>query len=159
MALIPARLRQAQQDHYAVAAHKVRRRMAAGARRDDLMSPMLDPATNPQMTKMDQGEIESTISMILVAGSETTATALAGMVCYLTQSPAELRKLAGEVRARFKHPDDMTLAALQTLPFLNAVISEGLRLCNPLAAGMLRRAPEGGATVCGYFLPEGVSGS
>jgi hypothetical protein len=90
-------------------------------------------------------------------GSETTATTLCGICNSLVQNPEQLHRLQNELRCRFGAEQEITLRALQNLPFLNAVISEGLRMCNPVAGGILRKAPEGGAIVCGLFLPEGVS--
>ena len=119
------------------------------------MTPMLKK--NPNFEKMSVPEIESTTAMLLLAGSETTGTTLCGTTNYLVQNPYELRKLEREIRNTFQMDSDITLRALQNLPFLNAVIWEGLRLCNPVAGGILRIVPKGGDTVCGYFLPGGVS--
>ncbi|KAK3934390.1 cytochrome P450 [Diplogelasinospora grovesii] len=154
--LVPASIRKMQSDHYALAVSKIHGRMAAKARREDFISPMLDPQINPGFRKMSLPEVESTMSLLLIAGSETTGTTLCGTVNCLVQNPDKLQKLEREVRGTFSTETDITLRALQNLPFLNAAISEGLRLCNPVAGGILRTAPKGGATVCGYFLPEGT---
>ncbi|XXH05278.1 hypothetical protein Hte_011703, partial [Hypoxylon texense] len=70
------------------------------------------------------------------------------------QNPEQLHRLEKEIRGTFETERPITLRAIQNLPFLNAVISEGLRMCHPVAGGILRSAPKGGSTVCGYFLPE-----
>ncbi|KAF7908401.1 uncharacterized protein EAF01_004156 [Botrytis porri] len=100
---------------------------------------------------MSMPEIESTTALLLLGGSETTGTTICGILNCL-----ELRKLQTEVRTIFERDEDITLSALQQLPFLNAVGSEGLRICNPVPGGLLRVLPPGGATVCGYFLPDGT---
>jgi cytochrome P450 len=153
--LVPASIRKMQSDHYATALDKIHRRIASATKREDFMSAMLE--NNPNFERMSLPEIESTMSLLLIAGSETTGTTLCGIMNCLVQNPDELRKLEQEVRGGCKREEDITLRTLQNLPFLNAVISEGLRLCNPVAGGILRIVPKGGATVCGYFLPEGVS--
>ncbi|KAF5873019.1 putative cytochrome p450 protein [Botrytis fragariae] len=89
-------------------------------------------------------------------GSETTGTTICGILNCLVQNPHELAKLETEVRTIFEKEEDITLSALQQLPFLNAVVNEGLRICNPVSGGLLRIVPRGGATVCGHFLPEGT---
>lgn len=121
------------------------------------MTCMLDPANNPDLTKMSMPEIEATTGLLLLGGSETTGTTICGTINCLIQNPVELRKLETEIRNCFEKEEHITLSALQQLPFLNAVIQEGLRLCNPVSGGILRIAPPGGGSVCGYFLPEGVS--
>lgn len=154
--LLPPRIRKMQSDHYATALGKIHRRMNRSTAREDFMTPMLN-SNNPNFTKMSLEEIESTTALLLVAGSETTGTTLCGTINLLVQNPIELRKLEHEIRSNYKREEELTFRTLQTLPFLNAVIHEGLRLCNPVAGGLLRVAPKGGATVCGHFLPEGVS--
>lgn len=42
------------------------------------------------------------------------------------------------------------------LPYLQAVIREGLRLYPPVTGLMHKSVPRGGATLQGYFLPEGT---
>jgi cytochrome P450 len=42
------------------------------------------------------------------------------------------------------------------LPYLQAVIREGLRICPPAAGQAYRIAPEGGDILCGYHVPAGT---
>lgn len=44
----------------------------------------------------------------------------------------------------------------QKLPYLQAVISEGLRVHSPPGVPLSREVPKGGAEVAGTFFPEGV---
>lgn len=154
--LLPSSIRRMQSDHYAFALNKIHRRMDRLTARDDFMTPMLNQ-NNPNYTRMSLPEIESTTALLLLAGSETTGTTLCGTITLLLQNPVEMKKLEREIRNSVQREEDLTFRKLQNLPFLNAVIQEGLRLCNPVAGGLLRVTPRGGATVCGHFLPEGVS--
>ncbi|KAI0395443.1 cytochrome P450 [Xylariaceae sp. FL0594] len=142
MRLIPRRILKMQDDHFAFAKAKVRHRMQL-SKLDDFMTPMLEQ--NPNFTVMSISEIESTMAVLVLAGSETTATTLCGICNCLVQSPAQLHRLEDEIRAGFSTEQDITLQALQKLPFLNSVIWEGLRMCNPVAGGILREVPDGGA--------------
>jgi hypothetical protein len=45
------------------------------------------------------------------------------------------------------------------LPFLNACIHEGLRVYPPGPIAFFRATPKGGNTICGEWIPEGVSTS
>jgi cytochrome P450 len=76
-------------------------------------------------------ELQATASVIIVAGSETTVSVLTGAINYLVRNPAKFDRICLEIRARFSNEDDMSLAALEDLSYLNVVIQEGLRLCNP----------------------------
>ncbi|PSR97189.1 cytochrome P450 [Coniella lustricola] len=149
--LIPPGIRRMQREHYAIAHDKITRRMAANDDKDDFVRPLL--RGNPNFEKMSLPEVESTMAIMIIAGSETTATALCGITHCLVQNPDQLRRLEAEIRGHFGKEDEVTIRAVQNLPFLNAVILEGLRMCHPVAGGLLRRVPKAGATICGYYLP------
>ncbi|KAJ3538081.1 hypothetical protein NM208_g6066 [Fusarium decemcellulare] len=75
----------------------------------------------------------------------------------LLRYPDTMKKLQKELRDAFATDDDMTLDALVSLPYLNAVIKEGLRFHPPIPTGLPRVAPVGGATISGHFIPEGTA--
>ncbi|RYP20418.1 hypothetical protein DL765_002794 [Monosporascus sp. GIB2] len=79
--LVPASIRKMQSDHYATALDKIHRRMAVSTERHDFMSPMLE--NNPNFERMGRPEIVSTMSLLIIAGSKTTATTLCGALNYL----------------------------------------------------------------------------
>ena len=97
------------------------------------------------------------LATILIAGSETTATALAGITFELLKHPQEHKQLVDEVRSSFNKESDITVASTLDLPYLNAVIEEGLRYCVPAPGFGSRVVPPQGGTVCGHTLPGGVS--
>ena len=154
---MPESIRRAHREHYQFTVDRVHKRLALGHERDDFMSSVI--RDNKNFQNMSLPEIESTFAILVIAGSETTATTLAGTTNYLIQNPLELERLTAEVRSTFKMKEDITVAALEQLPILTATINEGLRLCNPVPAGIPYVVPKGGAWVCGHFLPEMVRGS
>lgn len=95
-------------------------------------------------------------SDFVLAGSETTATALATTTYFLLRTPAAWDKLAAEVRAAFTSYDEIKHSSTQSLPYLSAALSEGMRMFPPLPFSTPRVAPEGGDTVDGHFIPAGV---
>lgn len=95
--------------------------------------------------------------VLIVAGSETTATALTGATYLLLEKPATLERLAAEIKGRFQSEEDMTIQSTAELPYLNAVVQESLRLCPPGPAVFPRVVPEGGRAVCGQFVPGGFT--
>lgn len=46
---------------------------------------------------------------------------------------------------------------VQRLPYMNAVVSEGLRMYPPVPTGIPRRVGPGGGVFFGEFIPENVS--
>jgi Cytochrome P450 len=104
-------------------------------------------------------EIEATFKVLVVAGIETTGTALSGIMGYLLQSPDILGNLTKEIRRSFQDASAICADRASNLPYLGAVIEEGLRLCPAVALGMPRVVPTSGAKVSGHWLPGGVSPS
>lgn len=96
-------------------------------------------------------------ALFMLAGTETTATLLSGLTFMLLKHPDRLRRLTDEVRSSFASDGNMSMSSLSRLEYLGACIEEGLRLYPPVAVGTPRTVPQGGATVCGRWVPGGVS--
>lgn len=155
MKLIPKSLLKKQKDHYQRSIEKINRRMNLETQRSDFVTPLIK--NNKDYQNMSLEEIEATFNSVILAGSETTATTLSGIANNLIQHPHVLAKLVSEVRGTFSQEEDITMTSTKNLPYLNAVICEGLRVCSPLPGGIPRMAPPGGGTVCGRWLPGNVS--
>lgn len=95
--------------------------------------------------------------MLVVAGSETIATALSAATYYLAINREPLEKLVAEITSAFKSEDDMNMLNVQQLSYLRAVIDESLRMYPPVVASGPRITAEGGDTILGHYVPEGVS--
>lgn len=98
------------------------------------------------------------IEIISVAGSETTATLLCGLTNHLLRNPDIFERLKAEIRGAIKSEEDLVIANLINLPWMNACIEEGLRIFPPVPIGLLRTVPEGGSDIDGHMVPGGVSG-
>lgn len=96
-------------------------------------------------------------STLIIAGSETTATLLSGAVYLLTTHPDKLAKVANEVRSAFNSEEEITLNSVSRLSYMLACLNETLRCYPPVASGLPRVVPKGGAYVAGKFVPEDVS--
>lgn len=102
-------------------------------------------------------ETYTAAQVLIVAGSETSATALCGSTYLLLSNPSTLAKLTSEVRAAFATEAEILPHATAGLPYLSAVVEEALRLCPPGPGTFPRRVPEGGRVVCGGFVPGGTA--
>lgn len=106
---------------------------------------------------VSQDEIILNSALFIVAGSETTASLLSGLLMWLLRTPTAYARLTHEIRSTFATAADMTFTDLQNLPYMNACIDEGLRIFPPVPTGLTRTVPAGGDTVAGEFLPGGVT--
>lgn len=89
-----------------------------------------------------------------IAGGETVGTFMSAVTYYLCKYPAAMRRLQKEIRAQYQKYEDINSVTAMQLPYLQATISEGLRIYPPGAQGFPRTSP--GAMVDGYWIPAGV---
>jgi cytochrome P450 len=102
-------------------------------------------------------QMYSCASTFMIAGTETTATQLSGLVYLLLKNPDNMEKLTAEIRGAFSMQEDIQMQPLAQLEYLNAVLEEGLRSYPPVPVAMPRIVPAQGAVICGQFVPAGVS--
>ncbi|ROT35380.1 toxin biosynthesis cytochrome P450 monooxygenase [Sodiomyces alkalinus F11] len=105
---------------------------------------------------LSRPEMHANAAMLMIAGTETTATVASGVCYYLMRTPLVYQRLVAEIRAAFPRSEDITLSGLAGLEYLNAVLQEGLRLYVPGGSGMARIVPPGGAEICGDYVPGGT---
>lgn len=93
----------------------------------------------------------------IIAGSDTTSTALAATLFYLVRNPVALDRVAAEVCAAFADVEAIENgAALTGCAYLRACIDEAMRM-SPSVGGLLpRETLAGGATVDGEHIPAGI---
>lgn len=105
---------------------------------------------------MSRAEIEANADILIIGGSETTATVLSGAIYFLTTNPDTLEKLTKEVRSSFSSEGEITLLTAAQLRYMGAVLEETLRLYPPTPVAMPRRTPPGGNIVGDQFIPGNV---
>ncbi|KAJ1332082.1 aspirochlorine biosynthesis cytochrome P450 monooxygenase [Microdochium nivale] len=111
---------------------------------------------------LSEKEIQINSQILVVAGSETIATALSGAI-FLLSRPAnagKFRTLVDEIRAMYDDGGQgdaaaaIHIASTARLEYLHAVIEEVLRMYPPTASLSPRQSP--GAEVNGHWLPRGT---
>ncbi|KAJ4422136.1 hypothetical protein N0V82_003219 [Gnomoniopsis sp. IMI 355080] len=145
----------ASQRHSALTLEKTLARIKMGNR--DGIEDFLEPAIGElREGRMSEEQLAHQAYILMTAGAETSATAMAAAVWFLTQPEnAEcLEQVQREVRTTFATYDDMTGDAVSRLPYLDAVLEETMRIMPPVAMGPPRVSP--GGTVDGVYVPKGV---
>lgn len=93
----------------------------------------------------------------IIAGSDTTSTAMAATLFYLVRNPRALEKASSEVRAKFSTVEDVVQGApLNSCTYLRACIDEAMRMSPSVGGIAPREVLPGGITIDGEFVPEGV---
>ncbi|KAH6839614.1 cytochrome P450 [Chaetomium sp. MPI-CAGE-AT-0009] len=103
----------------------------------------------------------------LIAGSDTTSTAIRCVVLYLLSHPRVYAALQAEVDAAVADgtappaPAVISEAGARRLPYLQACIKEGMRVHAPAGSPFPKKVPDGGDTVVvdgkPVFLPGGTN--
>ncbi|KAB8360826.1 hypothetical protein FH972_024560 [Carpinus fangiana] len=137
---------------------QVTRRQAMKVPTKDIMSWLLAAPPMSANAVDNRMWLTGDSRLIIVAGSDTTASTLTFALYELLRNPAVLARLRDELTPLLAGlAPDATAVALQKATLLNAVIDETLRLHPPVPSGVLRNAPPEGITVNGTFVPGGVT--
>ena len=104
-----------------------------------------------------------------LAGSDTTASTIRMILLHLISTPQAYRRLQGEIAAAVaagvvapaSAPTSsiVTDAATKKMPYLQAVVREGLRIWPPAIGLAYKTVPKGGDTVTVAAFPGGRGGS
>lgn len=96
-------------------------------------------------------------NLLIIAGSDTTSTALASAFFYLVHNPSTLEKLSKEITSTFSDLEEIhSSPPLNSCTYLRAVVDEAMRLSPPVGGILPREVLHGGLEVDGMFIPEGV---
>lgn len=95
-----------------------------------------------------------------IAGSDTTATALRVTLLHIITNPRVYRLLTTEIHTALSQnlisSPIITDAEAKSLPYLQAVIREGLRIWPPVSAWLEKEVPASGDVIEGRFVPGGT---
>lgn len=138
------------EQHSEMSRIKAEERVKLGAGQNDFMDGLV--AKN-----MDIKEIKENAGLLIAAGSETTATLLAGALYLLCKNPTVLENLAAEITGEFESEDQITLTSVNVLLYMLAVLKESLRYYPPVAGVAPRKVPRGGAVIAGKAVPQGTT--
>lgn len=108
-----------------------------------------DKAAQKAQIPMLQGDSR----LIIVAGSDTTASTLVHLFYHLATEKGLIERLREEVDSLTKGDDKIEHQKLQDAPLLNGAINETLRLHPPVPSGLFRKAPSEGVEIGDVYIP------
>lgn len=127
------------------------RRTENYASRQDILSLLLC-ARYDDGDGMSDEELHNELMTLLVAGHETTASALVWAFYWLDRLPEVRQKLQKELDNLEENPEPINIAKL---PYLTAICQEALRIY-PVAMTSFPRVVKSPVTIMGYNLPVGT---
>lgn len=140
--------------HVELCKRQATKRLAENTDRPDIMSYII--RHNDKVTGMSVPEIQANSYVLIIGGSETTATLLSGAVYFLLRNPSVMAKLTSEIRTAFKAESEISFVTVSKLQMFIAVLAESLRIYPPVPWKLARAVPPSGAIVDGSFVPGGT---
>lgn len=110
--------------------------------------------TEKDSSALSNMEVAIEAGNLIVAGSDTTAVTLTYLIWAILSRPSLRLQIEEELKGL---DDDYSEATLESLPILNATITETLRLYGAAPGSLPRTAPEGGVTLSGFYIPAGTT--
>jgi cytochrome P450 len=96
-------------------------------------------------------------TILVIAASESPAKTLALIHFYLMNNPLKLRKLRQELKDSMSNSHKIpSLSKLESLPYMSAVVKEGLRLHGGITARSSRVAPNEALQYKEWTIPPGT---
>ncbi|KAG6816461.1 hypothetical protein H0H87_005944 [Tephrocybe sp. NHM501043] len=99
-------------------------------------------------------EVVSDGGLAIIAGADTTSSAITNLVYFLLRNPNTYKRLQAEIDTLGDNVMDYARQA--HLPYLNAALNESLRLFPPIQSGSQRYA-EVGVSMGPHYVPGGTS--
>ncbi|KAF4627578.1 hypothetical protein G7Y89_g10576 [Cudoniella acicularis] len=136
---------------------KSSQKQLSGPRKD--MFHYLYHAQDPETGKSySQDELFAESSLVIIAGSDTTAVVLSGFFFYITRNSEIYNKLQQEIRKTFSDIKEISGGTkLSSCKYLRACIDEVMRINPPGPSELPRVVLQGGLEVEGQFFPEGTN--
>ncbi|KAL4888057.1 cytochrome P450 [Aspergillus ambiguus] len=147
---IPRSVIEKAMSHFRSCIERVDKRVSRKLNKPDIWGLVLDQKESLRLTRE---EMYANSQIFMLAGTETTATALSGLTYQLLLNPDKLEKITKEVRDTFQRDSDIDITSLAQMKYLNACIEEGLRMYPPVPVGLPRLVPPEGMMICGEYVP------
>ncbi|KAF7330444.1 Cytochrome P450 [Mycena venus] len=134
------------------------RRSKSTAKTKDLWYHLMDEA-GMEKQKPPLGDVVADGALAVIAGADTTASALSSLIFLLLSHPKYYKQLQEEIDMYFPPgADPLDPSSHADMKFLNACLNETLRIQPPVRTNGPRQIPTGsqGKIIAGVFIPEGT---
>ena len=103
-------------------------------------------------------ELHTNAPTLIVAGSKTTATAMARLTYFLLLQPEKLQKVMQEVQSVFEVENgiEISMTTINHLPYLGVCIDKTLQLYPPISFGVPQCMPGNGYMLNGKWVSSNI---
>lgn len=122
----------------------------------DITGYLVDAYENSENKKDALSYIHGDSRLIIVAGSDTSASTLSYVFYHLASHPGVLKKLRQEVEPMMEADGGVSHVKVQKAQYLNGCINEALRLNPPVPAGVFRKTPREGVHIGGTLIAGNI---
>ena len=130
----------------------------SGEKLDDFFTAMMEDKKGAAHN-LETGGIVAEISIMMNAGSDTTAIALRNVLFLLLKNPRCMARLREEINVVLDEDELVApYSKVKHLPYLRACLDESLRMLPPVVFGLPRRTPPEGTTILGEHVAGGYVG-
>jgi cytochrome P450 len=134
-----------------------RTKLGVDVDRKDFFYYLLNAKDSETGKGFSMDELWGESNLLIIAGSDTTSTAMAGTMFYLAHNPSAMQKVCKEIRETFGDVEEIvTGPKLSGCSFLRACIDETMRMTPPVAGALPRQVLPGGMDIDGRQIPAGV---
>jgi cytochrome P450 family 628 len=120
----------------------------------DIMSHILEAGSFYDDEQLESMLLMGDARLLIVAGSDTTATTLTYGLYHLARDKSLIRKLREELQQHnIRNNESLNPLSLAPLDYLNGFVTETLRMHPPVPGGVYRESPEEGITINGRYIP------
>jgi cytochrome P450 len=120
--------------------------------RADFISNLIKPENH-----ISDVELFGNCGILIIAGSETTATVLSSAIYFLLKNPDVMSKLVSETQSSLKDISEINFLTISKQKYILACLNETLRPFPPVPGGLSRVVPGDGGLIDGKWVTGGVS--
>ncbi|PMD55506.1 cytochrome P450 monooxygenase-like protein [Hyaloscypha bicolor E] len=122
----------------------------------DFLTPVIGNVNEGREEGITRSELDGNTLAMIIAGCEVSTVALSATTYFLLRNPSTVDRLAEEVRSSFQNEAEIDVGSTFELPYLNAIINEGLRMHHPTPSPLPRVVPSEGLKIAGQWIPGGA---
>ncbi|KAI1175665.1 cytochrome P450 [Nemania sp. FL0916] len=121
---------------------------------EDILAHLINNKDDETGSVYSANELLGEATLLMMAGSDTSTTAINTAIFYLANHPRVLRKLSKELIASFPKLSDIHPNTAENCKYLRACLDEAMRLCPSVPSSIPRVVGPGGIKVLDEDIPQ-----